>query len=215
MVDNQELDGGGKYRVPAEGEEEEDSAADVIRRTKEYGEQYEVEDDGKDAVILEESSDESEVWDCETIVSTYTNLDNHPGKIETPGATRKKKLAETVTAAFSSSTPIISLRGKAKLPLDFLPGGRKPADEKVKDPTIEKTEQYKRKQHGLESKEEKKERKVTVLLGLFILLSCVYYASYMNAIIINLFMNSPTAVSKNNIFMSPTKLITVLFLRLL
>ncbi|XP_058728766.1 uncharacterized protein LOC131601062 [Vicia villosa] len=162
QMDNQELDGGGKYKVPAEGEEEEDSAADVIRRTKEYGEQYEVEDDGKDAVIFEESSDESEVWDCETIVSTYTNLDNHPGKIETPGATRKKKLAETVTAAFSSSSPIISLRGKAKIPLDFLPGGRKPSAEKVKDSTIEKVEPYKRKKHGLESKEEKKERKTAV-----------------------------------------------------
>lgn len=160
-VEDLEHEQKGQYKVPAEGEEEKDSAADVIRRCKEYGEKYEVEVEDKDAVIFEESSDESEVWDCETIVSTYTNLDNHPGKIETPWATRKKKLTETVTAAFSSASPIISLSGKAKLPVD-LPGGRKPAAEKVKDATTEKTEQYKRKQHGLESKEEKKERKAAV-----------------------------------------------------
>jgi protein LTV1 len=166
---NPKLDESGQYKVPKDEEEQDGFADDVIRRCKEYGEQYEVQDDDKDVVIFEESSDESEIWDCETIVSTYSNLDNHPGKIETPGFTRKKKLTETVTAAFSSSNPIISLSGKAKLPADFLPGSRKPAAEKVKDVSTVKTEQYKRKQHGLESKEEKKERKVIVLLGLLIL----------------------------------------------
>jgi protein LTV1 len=159
---NPKLDESGQYKVPKDEEEQDGFADDVIRRCKEYGEQYEVQDDDKDVVIFEESSDESEIWDCETIVSTYSNLDNHPGKIETPGFTRKKKLTETVTAAFSSSNPIISLSGKAKLPADFLPGSRKPAAEKVKDVSTVKTEQYKRKQHGLESKEEKKERKAAV-----------------------------------------------------
>ncbi|XP_027329357.1 protein LTV1 homolog [Abrus precatorius] len=167
VMDDLELDDG-NYKVPADllknkeapNEEQEDSVADVIRRCKEYAEGYEDED--KDVVLVEESSDDSEVWDCETIVSTYSNLDNHPGKIETPGITRKKKLAETVTAALSSSGQIISLRGKEKLPVDFLPGGRKPATEKVKGPNTASSEQYKRKQHGLESKEEKKERKAAV-----------------------------------------------------
>ncbi|RDY12305.1 Protein LTV1-like protein [Mucuna pruriens] len=167
-MDDLELDDN-KYKVPADllnkeasHEEQEESAADVIRRCKEYAEWYEVEDEDKDVVILEESSDESEVWDCETIVSTYSNLDNHPGKIEAPGVTRKKRLAETVSAALGSTSQIISLRGKEKLPVDFLPGGRKPATEKVKGQSIAKTEHYKRKQHGLESKEEKKERKAAV-----------------------------------------------------
>ncbi|KAG5027949.1 hypothetical protein JHK87_011463 [Glycine soja] len=169
VLDVLELDDD-KYKVPADllknkdapHEEQEDSAADVIRRCKEYAEEYEVEDDHKDVVLVQESSDESEVWDCETIVSTYSNLDNHPGKIEAPGVTRKKKLSETVSAVLSSSSQIIPLRGKEKLPVDFLPGGRKPATEKVKGQSIAKTEQYKRKQHGLESKEEKKERKAAV-----------------------------------------------------
>ncbi|TKY72375.1 LTV1-like protein [Spatholobus suberectus] len=159
-----------KYKVPADllknkeapHEEQEDSAADVIRRCKEYAEGYEVEDENKDVVLVQESSDESEVWDCETIVSTYSNLDNHPGKIKAPEVTRKNKLAETVSAALSSSSQIISLRGKEKLPVDFLPGSRKPATEKVKGPSIARTEQFKRKQHGLESKEGKKERKAAV-----------------------------------------------------
>ncbi|XP_057437090.1 uncharacterized protein LOC130729372 isoform X2 [Lotus japonicus] len=160
-----------KYRVPADllkknetpnSEEQEDFAADLIRRIKEYGEGYDVEDEDKDVILVEESSDESEVWDCETIVSTYSNLDNHPGKIEAPGVARKKKLAETMSAALNSSSQIISLRGKEKLPVDFLPGGRKPSTEKVKGLSNANTEQYTRKQHGLESKEEKKERKAAV-----------------------------------------------------
>lgn len=186
-------DDGDKYKVPAdllkkkeaaesEQQEDENSAADVIRRCKEYAEQYEVDDDDKDGVLVQESSDESEVWDCETIVSTYSNLDNHPGKIDAPEATRKKKLAETVSAALSSSSPIISLRGKEKLPVDFLPGGRKPAAEKAEKVKGPSTEQYKRKQHGLESKEEKKERKVYYFLGL-----CCFICPWLCAIIISFF----------------------------
>ncbi|CAJ1944161.1 unnamed protein product [Sphenostylis stenocarpa] len=168
-MDDLELDDD-KYKVPADllknkaapHEEQDDTAADVIRRCKEYAEGYEVEDDNKDVVLVQESSDESEVWDCETIVSTYSNLDNHPGKIEAPGVSRKKKLAQTVSAALSSSNQIISLRGKEKLPVDFLPGGRKASTEKVKGQSIPKAEQHKRKQHGLETKGEKKERKAAV-----------------------------------------------------
>ena len=35
--------------------------------------------------VVEEDSDEDkeEKWDCETILSTYTNTDNHPGVIKT------------------------------------------------------------------------------------------------------------------------------------
>ncbi|KAF5943217.1 hypothetical protein HYC85_020859 [Camellia sinensis] len=79
-----------KYKVPAESE---DCAGDVIRRCIEYAEKFEIDNQDEDVVVVEESSDESEVWDCETIISTYSNLDNHPGKIETPGVRRKKKLA--------------------------------------------------------------------------------------------------------------------------
>lgn len=161
-----------KYKVPADllhdnegpkSKELLDSAADVIRRCVEYAEKYdkENENDDKQVVLVEESSDESEVWDCETIVSTYSNLDNHPGKIGAPEITRKKRLAETLFGASSAMSHVISLRGKEKLPVDFLPHSIKPAVEKVKDVDSKKAEQQKKKQHGQESKEEKKERKVS------------------------------------------------------
>nr|GMC47871.1 protein LTV1 homolog [Ipomoea batatas] len=153
-----------------DNEEAMESAPDVIDRCKEYAEKYENESPDEEADLFEESSSESEIWDCETIVSTYSNLDNHPGKIEVPGARRKKKLA-SIPEASNSSAPIISLKGKEKLPVDFLPNrgkdssGKKERKKQVadeEDSAKSKAEQLKRKQHGQESKEEKKERKAAV-----------------------------------------------------
>lgn len=158
-----------------DNEEAMESAPDVIDRCKEYAEKYENESPDEEADLFEESSSESEIWDCETIVSTYSNLDNHPGKIEVPGARRKKKLA-TIPEASNSSAPIISLKGKEKLPVDFLPNrgkdssGKKERKKQVadeEDSAKSKAEQLKRKQHGQESKEEKKERKVSAYCNLF------------------------------------------------
>ncbi|CAI9116860.1 OLC1v1018130C1 [Oldenlandia corymbosa var. corymbosa] len=142
--------------------ESPESTADVIQKCKEYAEVYENESEDEKEVVFMESSDESEEWDCETIVSTYSNLDNHPGKIETPGIRRKKKLTEAFSGNLSSSEKIIALKGKEKLPVDFLPGGRKAAGDKAKDANVSKPDPIKRKQHGQESKEEKKERKAAV-----------------------------------------------------
>lgn len=69
VMDDLELDDD-KYKVPADllknkdapHEEQEEPAADVIRRCKEYAEEYEVEDEDKDVVFVQESSDESEAW---------------------------------------------------------------------------------------------------------------------------------------------------------
>ncbi|KAH9606052.1 hypothetical protein KSS87_006689 [Heliosperma pusillum] len=133
---------------------------EIARRCVEYAERYENEDDNE-VVIVEESSDESENFDCETIVSTYSNLDNHPGRINAPEFARKKRLAETISGALKiGSGHMISLGGKDKLPVDYLPNGRKATQEKVKP--ITKSEPLKRKSHGEESKEEKKERKAAV-----------------------------------------------------
>ncbi|KAH0671514.1 hypothetical protein KY290_026270 [Solanum tuberosum] len=140
--------------------------ADVINRCREYAEKYENEGPEEEAAIFDESSSDSEVWDCETIVSTYSNLDNHPGKIVAPEARRKKLLP-----AISEASPIISLKGKANLPVDYLPSKGKHAllkedkkkqgsEKEGKDNSMK--EQLKRKQHGQESKEEKKERKAAV-----------------------------------------------------
>lgn len=158
-IDGMELNNNG----PDDGELLE-PAADVISRCKEYAEKYENEGPEEEAAVLDESSSDSEVWDCETIVSTYSNLDNHPGKIVAPGTRRKKLLP-----AISEASPIISLKGKEKLPVDYLPSKGKHAVQKEdkkkqglekEEKDNSKSEQLKRKQHGEESKEEKKERKV-------------------------------------------------------
>ncbi|MCE3214751.1 hypothetical protein HAX54_053222 [Datura stramonium] len=141
-------------------------AADVISRCREYAEKYENESPDEEAAIFDESSSDSEVWDCETIVSTYSNLDNHPGQIVAPEARRKKLLP-----AISEASPIISLKGKEKLPVDYLPSkgkhalqkeGKKKQGSEKEEKDNSKMEQLKRKQHGQESKEEKKERKAAV-----------------------------------------------------
>lgn len=152
--------------------------ADVINRCREYAEKYENEGPAEETAIFDESSSDSEVWDCETIVSTYSNLDNHPGKIVAPEARRKKLLP-----AISEASPIISLKGKANLPVDYLPSKGKHAllKEDKKKQGSEKEgkdnpmkEQLKRKQHGQESKEEKKERKVNgFVYQYFLLWNCI------------------------------------------
>ncbi|XVF23237.1 hypothetical protein REPUB_Repub13aG0019400 [Reevesia pubescens] len=168
-MDDLELDD--KYKAPADllhGSESPkrkellDSAADIMRRCAEYAEMYENECADEKVLVVQESSDDSEQFDCESIISTYSTLDNHPGKIEAPELARKKKLAQTVSGALSAKSQVISLRGKERLPIDFLPNSRKATTEKVKSAGSLKPEQLKRKQHGQETKEEKKERKVAV-----------------------------------------------------
>ncbi|KAJ6336249.1 hypothetical protein OIU78_012777 [Salix suchowensis] len=111
VVNDLELDE--KYKAPAdllhgsdrpENKELLDSAADVVRLCREYGKKYDHEDEDKEFIIEEESSDESEKWDCETIVSTYSNLDNHPSKIGAPETARKKMLAKAVVGALNASS---------------------------------------------------------------------------------------------------------------
>ncbi|XP_062019268.1 uncharacterized protein LOC133735854 [Rosa rugosa] len=149
-----------EYEVPGDDEEKQ--------KTKQLGKIYEDEDQEDKVVIVEESSDESEKWDCETVITTYSNLENHPAKIGAPELSRKKKqLSETVFGGLDASNNLIKLGGRQRLPVDFLPRNRRPAateraTEKVEDIGSLKTEQQKRKQHGQEPKEEKKERKAAV-----------------------------------------------------
>ncbi|KAH6810839.1 hypothetical protein C2S51_024601 [Perilla frutescens var. frutescens] len=140
---------------------------DVIHRCLEYAKKFEDEDDDQEVVLVEESSDESEVWDCETIVTTYSTLDNHPGKIGAPEARRKKKLAEALSGSAAGTNQVIALKGKERLPVDFLPSNKRRGEEKTKDEkdvNTKKSELQKKKPRARESKEEKKERKSAVKL---------------------------------------------------
>ncbi|KAL8059139.1 hypothetical protein ABFX02_03G067000 [Erythranthe guttata] len=146
-----------------EDDEPPELTAEVIRRCKEYGVKYEDEDDDLEDVLVEVSSDESEKWDCETIVTTYSTLDNHPGKIGAPESRRKKKLTDAIFSA-GPIGQVITLGGKERIPVDFLPQSRKHSESKVKDVSDKTTEVPKPKPRGEETKEEKKERKSAVKL---------------------------------------------------
>ncbi|KAL3640944.1 hypothetical protein CASFOL_015912 [Castilleja foliolosa] len=138
--------------------------AEVISRCKEYAEKYGDDDHDIEEVLVEDSSDESEGWDCETIVTTYSTLDNHPGKIGAPDSRRMKKIADAISAA--GPNKVITLKGKERLPVDFLPRGKKHGEDKIrddeKDVNDKRNELQKKKLVGKESKEEKKERKSAV-----------------------------------------------------
>ncbi|KAL8141211.1 hypothetical protein V2J09_007232 [Rumex salicifolius] len=164
-----ELDLDDNYKTPADflrddsnqNQELSGSAAVVLQRCIEYGKKYENGDDDEREVVLEESSDEEEAWDCETIVSTYSNLDNHPGRIGAPENAWKKKLSQTTFESIklnNNNNNFISLHGKEKLPLDYLPYGKSAPKEKTE--LAAKPDPPKRRQE--ESKAEKKERKSAV-----------------------------------------------------
>ncbi|CAI9262362.1 unnamed protein product [Lactuca saligna] len=138
-----------------------ETAADLRPRCIEYAEKFENENDKEDVVFEESSSDESEKWDCETIITTYSNLDNHPGKIQDPGV-KRKRLTEKVVNAFGNPTHVISLKGKERIPVDFLPNGRNGIGDGGKEKSKVKNLVKPKKVIGQESKEEKKERKAAL-----------------------------------------------------
>ncbi|GJN40810.1 hypothetical protein PR202_gn00113 [Eleusine coracana subsp. coracana] len=160
------------YRTPADfvrgrlestTADEVDESANVIQKCAEYAERYLNEPaEEKETVLVSESSDESEVWDCETIVSTYSNLDNHPGKIETPG-NRRKRLPRVFPGETATTNDLIKLHGKEKLPVDYLPQRKRNGEKekKVKPAEAFNAEKVKKEVHK-ETKEEKKARKAAV-----------------------------------------------------
>ena len=71
----------------------------------------------KELVIAEDTDEDNHAWDCETIVTTFSNLDNHPGKIyaSDKGSTR------TVASRVEVNKSVIRLYGKQQIPTDYLP----------------------------------------------------------------------------------------------
>jgi protein LTV1 len=75
-----------------DGKDEETLKREIRDRMEELAERFEQEGEAylkrmeaiENGEIEEESDeDKEEKWDCETILSTYTNTDNHPGVIKT------------------------------------------------------------------------------------------------------------------------------------
>jgi protein LTV1 len=119
-------------------------------------------EEDKEVLLVSESSDESEVWDCETIVSTYSNLENHPAKIEVPRKPRRRMVPKSVPfpGELEMGKDVITLGGKEKLPVNYLPQRKKMMESLVREKlgSVEKPRKF----VGEESKEEKKVRKVNI-----------------------------------------------------
>ncbi|KAL5680436.1 hypothetical protein ACJX0J_006821, partial [Zea mays] len=171
LFQNQNVSVDEEYRTPADfvrqkldssAADEVDESACVIKKCSEYAERYFNETAEDVVVLVSESSDESEVWDCETIVSTFSNLDNHPGKIETPGIHRKR-LPRVFPGETTTTNDIIKLHGKEKLPVEYLPQRRRNGEKekKVKPVEASVTDKFK-KGAEKETKEDKKARKAAV-----------------------------------------------------
>ncbi len=63
--------------------------------------------------------------DCETIVSTYSNLENRPSVIDA-GAPRRQPRGGSRAASNISASPAIIKLGKTGLPVDYVPHKRAP-----------------------------------------------------------------------------------------
>ena len=61
-------------------------AHEALRRAEETPDERRIEQ--KAAVWVDDAA-QRERWDCESVLSLRSNLDNHPGKIQDPGRLRK------------------------------------------------------------------------------------------------------------------------------
>ncbi|CAN0080202.1 unnamed protein product [Ectocarpus sp. 12 AP-2014] len=101
--------GGVPVPAPEDDDEEEDDELHDMEHHNEY--------------LREKPADQ---WDCETIVSTYSNLDNHPSVLGTgrkakPGRARRSPVAEVVGGGDASTVQQVALSAKTGLPLGVLP----------------------------------------------------------------------------------------------
>lgn len=134
-----------------------DEEADVLGELREEKE-----------VIWVEEEDEREHWDCDTIVSTYSNLDNHPARIGAPPNKFKSLGSERGSQRGENLPGLIRLGGKEGLPLEYLPrrGGleglpNRPPGKENEDEEKRGPSQKVAGPRAGEGKEEKKARKVS------------------------------------------------------
>jgi protein LTV1 len=134
-------------------EEPEDPAARAEREKKELQELYE-----RNQYLRRE---EREQWDCETIVSTYSTLDNHPTVLREEGPTRRKKKKQPAVASIAEGGDLrkqkVTLSRKTGMPLGVFETETSAKASKHKEQQPEPT----RRQKG-ETKEEKRARKAAV-----------------------------------------------------
>lgn len=104
----------GKDLIPIQGDLEQDEINRIIKeRTIQINEKFNEEAEkraGSDYESSEEEEDHEEKWDAETILTTYTNTDNHPGVIK------------FVPKVKVNSKAKIELHSQFKVPIDGLTG---------------------------------------------------------------------------------------------
>ncbi|PXF48431.1 Protein LTV1-like [Gracilariopsis chorda] len=86
-----------------------------------------IESDGHDSELdsqFEEMYKEREKWDCETIISTYTNLENHPSVIDAPSGRRRRTAPRNA---------IIQLDPRTQAPAEFVQERNDTVSEHVTD----------------------------------------------------------------------------------
>lgn len=105
---------------------------------KEEEEESEEEEDEDEFVVEEDGSRAGEVWDCESIVSTYSNTENHPALIGAPPARRRRAQGssdgqgalheDNTVAIMGGGVQPLALVGRHRLPEGY--GGKSERSEK-------------------------------------------------------------------------------------
>ncbi|XP_064383556.1 protein LTV1 homolog isoform X2 [Halichondria panicea] len=117
------------------------------------GDSDNVESDGSEGeeelpVLMEVAQKQEDKWDCESILSTYSNLYNHPTKIVEPGTP-------------SVTREQIKLSSKSNLPLGVIPGSlpkeRQPKQASVSRPRHEEKDEKRARKAAI--KEDRKQRR--------------------------------------------------------
>ncbi|KAG2762510.1 hypothetical protein Pcac1_g25744 [Phytophthora cactorum] len=146
-----------EYDENAETEDEEEPEGPVARAEREEKELQELFE--RNQYLQRE---EREKWDCETIVSTYSTLDNHPTVLREEAPTRRKKKKQPLIASISEGEDIrkqkVTLSRKTGMPLgvfEAVAPTKSKADKQQQQPETS------RRQKG-ETKEEKRARKAAV-----------------------------------------------------
>ena len=93
----------------ARNEEDEKIQADI---KEELGlDDSDGHDSELDTLFDEMYTDKGEKWDCETIISTYSNLENHPSIIDAPPSVKRRPVQRQ---------PVIRLDPRTQAPVDFV-----------------------------------------------------------------------------------------------
>jgi protein LTV1 len=82
--------------------------------------------DAIDTELVRVAAEPRDRWDCETIVSTYSNLENRPAVLD-GGAARRPRPGAPSSAAGAAAMPAQIRLGKTGLPVEFVPSRAKAA----------------------------------------------------------------------------------------